>query len=101
MEEELAGILFALTGGASEPPELAVTALPDERKGEQLVVLHTALPCGVDEVLAELSKADFPALYMPRPTNFLEVAEIPKLGTGKTDLKGLRTLAAERVGPVP
>ena len=80
-----------------EPAEIAVTALPDEKKGERLVVLHTPLPVGVDDLLAELSGTELPNLFVPKSANFVEVGEIPKLGTGKTDLRGLKELAAARL----
>ena len=72
---------------------LAVTSVPDPRKGEQLVVLHTGLPCTVEELLASASKRGLPNLFLPRATNFVTVDEIPKLGSGKMDLCELRRLA--------
>jgi acyl-[acyl-carrier-protein]-phospholipid O-acyltransferase/long-chain-fatty-acid--[acyl-carrier-protein] ligase len=76
-------------------PELAVTSVPDDRKGERLVVLHTALPYERAELVDALRASELPALFQPRPDQYFEVAAVPKLGTGKTDLKGLADLALD------
>jgi acyl-[acyl-carrier-protein]-phospholipid O-acyltransferase/long-chain-fatty-acid--[acyl-carrier-protein] ligase len=75
---------------------VVVTAVPDEKKGERLIVVHRPLAKTVDQVLAELNSAGLPNLWVPSRDSFLEVADIPHLGTGKVDLKGLKTLALER-----
>ena len=77
-------------------PVLPVTSVPDDRKGERLVVLHTRLGFEPDRVIDRLRDTDLPRLWIPRKDGFVEVDEIPKLGTGKVDLRGLRVLATER-----
>jgi acyl-[acyl-carrier-protein]-phospholipid O-acyltransferase/long-chain-fatty-acid--[acyl-carrier-protein] ligase len=73
----------------------AVTSIPDEKKGERLIVLHT-LPEGIlRECLDRLAKSDLPALWKPRPDQFLQIENLPYLGTGKLDLRRLRELAME------
>src|SRR6202158_2359843 len=72
---------------------LAVTAIPDEKKGERLVVIHTLKEELLRECLEKLSKSDLPALWKPRPDQFLFVEKLPYLGTGKLDLRRLRELA--------
>ncbi|HYA64719.1 MAG TPA: acyl-[ACP]--phospholipid O-acyltransferase [Candidatus Sulfotelmatobacter sp.] len=72
---------------------LAVTAIPDEKKGERLVVIHTLKEDLLKECLEKLSKSDLPALWKPRPDQFLYVEKLPYLGTGKLDLRKLRDLA--------
>lgn len=76
--------------------KVAVTAVPDARKGERLVVLHTALEKTPEEICRELSKQGIPNLWIPSTDSFLEVDEIPVLGTGKLDLKALKNVALER-----
>jgi acyl-[acyl-carrier-protein]-phospholipid O-acyltransferase/long-chain-fatty-acid--[acyl-carrier-protein] ligase len=73
-----------------------ITAIPDEKKGERLIVVHRPFAKPIDQVLAELSAAGLPNLWVPSRDSFLEVAEIPHLGTGKVDLKGLKALALEK-----
>ncbi len=92
VEEELEKIL------ATGELLVAVAGVPDERKGERLVVLHGKLPVAVEELHAKLAASGLPRLWVPRRDDFFEVEEIPVLGTGKVDLKGLRKLAAEKAG---
>jgi acyl-[acyl-carrier-protein]-phospholipid O-acyltransferase/long-chain-fatty-acid--[acyl-carrier-protein] ligase len=72
----------------------AVTAIPDERKGERLIVLHTLPNERLQDCLAQLSKSDLPALWKPRPDQFVHVDSLPYLGTGKLDLRRLKEIAA-------
>jgi acyl-[acyl-carrier-protein]-phospholipid O-acyltransferase/long-chain-fatty-acid--[acyl-carrier-protein] ligase len=72
---------------------IAVTAVPDSDKGERIIVLHKPLAKSVDVVLKELGEADIPNLWLPSADSFIEVPEIPVLGTGKLDLKAVKELA--------
>jgi len=74
---------------------LAVTGLPDEKKGEKLVVLHTLEGGALAEVLKKLGEADLPNLWKPRKDQFFHIEKLPYLGTGKLDLKGIKDLARE------
>ncbi len=80
---------------------LAVTAIPDEKKGERLVVIHTLKEEVLRECLEKLSKSDLPPLWKPRPDQFLFVEKLPYLGTGKLDLRRLRELALAGNAPPP
>jgi acyl-[acyl-carrier-protein]-phospholipid O-acyltransferase/long-chain-fatty-acid--[acyl-carrier-protein] ligase len=80
--------------GASEQT-FAVTAVPDERKGERLIVLHTLPEDKLEACLALLAKSDLPALWKPRPDQFVRVDVLPYLGTGKLDLRRLKEIAVE------
>lgn len=75
-----------------------VTAVPDERKGERLVIVHTAIEQSVDELRSGLNERGLPNLYIPSADSFLEIDEIPVLGTGKLDLKGVKEIALEKLG---
>ncbi|HVM75641.1 MAG TPA: acyl-[ACP]--phospholipid O-acyltransferase [Candidatus Saccharimonadales bacterium] len=72
---------------------LAVTAIPDEKKGEKLVVIHTLKQDKLDEVVEKLARTDLPALWKPRPDQFVFAEKLPYLGTGKLDLRKLREMA--------
>jgi acyl-[acyl-carrier-protein]-phospholipid O-acyltransferase/long-chain-fatty-acid--[acyl-carrier-protein] ligase len=76
----------------------AVTGIPDERKGEQLVVLHTLDETQIPGIVAKLTTTGLPNLYIPSRTNFIKVDTLPVLGTGKMDLRGLKRIAMERLG---
>ena len=75
------------------PPQIAVTAVSDERKGERLVVIHTALEKTPEELCRALAAAGLPTLWVPSPDSFVEVETIPVLGTGKLDLRALKEVA--------
>jgi acyl-[acyl-carrier-protein]-phospholipid O-acyltransferase/long-chain-fatty-acid--[acyl-carrier-protein] ligase len=72
-----------------------VTAIPDERKGEKLIVLHTLGEEHLKEVLARFAEIDLPALWKPRADQFRHVDALPYLGTGKLDLRRVKELGAE------
>ena len=80
--------------------QVAVTAVPDPRKGERLIVLHRRLlaPTTVDGLLQGLSDLGLPNLWLPSSDSFLEVEEIPLLGTGKMDLKAVNQVAMDNFG---
>jgi acyl-[acyl-carrier-protein]-phospholipid O-acyltransferase/long-chain-fatty-acid--[acyl-carrier-protein] ligase len=79
----------------------AVTALPDEKKGERIVVVTTLSDDKLTPVLEKLTRSDLPALWKPRPNHFFRVDALPVLGTGKIDLRGVKTLAAELAATTP
>lgn len=87
IEEEIQAIL----GTADRA--CVVVGVPDESKGERLVVLHTGLD--VPKVWQELSRRGLPNLWVPREKDFVKVAEIPLAGLGKPDLKRCKQLALE------
>lgn len=75
----------------------AVTGVPDERKGEQLAVLHTLDDARIPDILAQLASNGLPNLFIPPRANFIKVDALPVLGTGKIDLRGLKRIAMERL----
>jgi acyl-[acyl-carrier-protein]-phospholipid O-acyltransferase / long-chain-fatty-acid--[acyl-carrier-protein] ligase len=74
----------------------AVTGIPDEKKGERLVVLHT-LP-DAKPVIEKLTASDLPNLWKPRADQFFQVKALPVLGTGKLDLRKIKELASSAAG---
>ena len=95
VEECLLGIV-ADHSGEDTSPLLAVTAVPDEKKGERLIVLHRKLEKPIPQILNELSQVGLPNLWLPSADGFCEVESIPLLGTGKFDLKAIKQMALER-----
>jgi acyl-[acyl-carrier-protein]-phospholipid O-acyltransferase/long-chain-fatty-acid--[acyl-carrier-protein] ligase len=73
----------------------AVTAVPDEKKGERIAVIYTLPEEKLAPVLERFAQCDLPALWKPKANQFIHVDAIPLLGTGKTDLRAIRALAAE------
>ncbi|HSV43918.1 MAG TPA: AMP-binding protein [Candidatus Bathyarchaeia archaeon] len=76
----------------AQAQQCLVTAVPDDRKGEQLVVLYVG-QMDVPFVTRSLRDAGFPNLWIPSAQAFLQIDEIPVLGTGKVNLLEARRLA--------
>ncbi len=72
-----------------------VGSVPDEKKGERLVVLHKLGEAKWTEFRAKLPQLDLPNLWKPRADQFYHVEALPMLGTGKLDLRKIRELAAQ------
>jgi acyl-[acyl-carrier-protein]-phospholipid O-acyltransferase/long-chain-fatty-acid--[acyl-carrier-protein] ligase len=70
----------------------AVTAIPDEAKGEALVLLTTR-EINSTELRKKLSDAGLPNLWIPKVVKRVEA--LPVLGTGKLDLQRCKELAVE------
>jgi acyl-[acyl-carrier-protein]-phospholipid O-acyltransferase/long-chain-fatty-acid--[acyl-carrier-protein] ligase len=83
--------LHELAGVAEQT--FAVASVPDERKGERLVVLHTLSEEKLAPLLERFAECELPALWKPRPNQFFHVDALPMLGTGKIDLRGVREQA--------
>jgi len=62
----------------------AVTALPDEKKGERIVVVYTLPETKFAPVLEKLAQCDLPALWKPKPNQFFHVDALPVLGVDPT-----------------
>jgi len=77
---------------------LAVTAVPDEKKGERLVVVYTKDATDADTLRRLMTESALPNLWKPGKDSYVGVESLPVLGTGKLDLKGLREIAAAAVG---
>ncbi len=86
--------------GTAEP-KLVVTSVPDEQKGEKLVVLHTELGVSVDDLLKNLRDSTLPKLWLPRKENFFPIDSLPFLGSGKLDLKQVKETAKKLAATQP
>jgi acyl-[acyl-carrier-protein]-phospholipid O-acyltransferase/long-chain-fatty-acid--[acyl-carrier-protein] ligase len=72
-----------------------VAGVPDEKKGERLVVLHKLAPEPLQACLAALAQSDLPNLWKPRSDQFFHIDAFPYLGTGKLDLRKVREIASD------
>lgn len=83
-----------LIGGLQLPsqdaPVLAVTGIPDEQKGEALVVV-ASLPITLDSIRQTLSGLGVSNLWIPKRVEL--VPKIPVLASGKLDLTSLKHIA--------
>jgi acyl-[acyl-carrier-protein]-phospholipid O-acyltransferase/long-chain-fatty-acid--[acyl-carrier-protein] ligase len=75
------------------PDALSVVAVADDRKGEKLCVIHTALNQSEEEVLEVLKNLDIPNLWKPKSKDWIQVETLPLLGSGKLDIRSMKELA--------
>lgn len=94
IEEKLLEVM-SVDGEAVSGEQVAVTSIEDEKKGEALVVLHTAVDQTPEEMVRALRELGLPLIFIPQEANFFEVESIPVLGSGKLDLGSIQKLANE------
>jgi acyl-[acyl-carrier-protein]-phospholipid O-acyltransferase/long-chain-fatty-acid--[acyl-carrier-protein] ligase len=80
--------------GVTEP-SFVVAGVPDEKKGERLVVLHKLPEEKLQSGLDKLAQSDLPNLWKPKADDFHRVESFPMLGTGKLDLRKVKELAVQ------
>ena len=94
------GVESALMAAAGvDERAVAVTSIPDPKRGERLAVVHTPWATTPAEVCRKLIATNIPKLWIPSPDDFIQVDEIPILGTGKLDLRAIRAIALQRHPP--
>jgi len=76
----------------------AVTGIPDEQRGERLVIFYTHPDLAPAELWRKLSESELPRLWLPKRDNVYRLDTMPTLGTGKTDLRALKATAQELAG---
>ena len=79
----------------------AVTAVPDDVKGERLIAFYTKLDLAPEQLWHRLTETDLPRLWIPKRENLVPIDAIPVLGSGKLDLRRLRALALDRATTRP
>ena len=77
---------------------VAVTAVPDAKKGERLIVLYTVKDASVEDMQKALKDENLPNIFIPSADSFFLVDSLPLLGTGKLDLCGIKNKALEVCG---
>lgn len=97
--EEAIEEFLGLDDSDDEGAKVVVTAVPDVRKGERLIVVHRPLAKSPSEIATGLRAAGLPNLWIPAPDSYLPVEQIPVLGSGKLDLKGVAELAKRNFPP--
>ena len=97
IEQELTRIL---DDDLTDEPEVlcAVTAVPDAKKGERLIVLYKSCNKPIPQAIDELKACGIPNLWLPSQESFLELEQIPLLGSGKLDLKAVKEVALKHFG---
>ena len=85
-------MINAILGNAAA----VVTSVPDEQKGEKLVVFYSQNGADADDIWKKLNQTELPKLWIPKRENFFPIETIPVLGSGKVDLKSIKRLALEK-----
>ncbi len=78
-----------------DAPVCIVTSVPDAKRGERLVVLHTPMGMEIGELWERLNAMDLPKLWIPKRNAFREIGEIPVLASGKVALGKVKEMAHE------
>ncbi len=73
----------------------AVTGVPDDDRGERLVLLYVHADMTPLDVWKSLAASRLPKLWVPKREDIHQVEAIPTLGTGKVDLQGVKRMARE------
>ncbi len=71
---------------------ISLTAIPDERRGEKLVLLIEG-EVEIEELKAKIKELGLNPLFVP--SLYFKVETLPKLGSGKADFKGAKKMALE------
>jgi acyl-[acyl-carrier-protein]-phospholipid O-acyltransferase / long-chain-fatty-acid--[acyl-carrier-protein] ligase len=75
---------------------LAVAAVPDEKRGERLIVLYLPeLDDKLPGLLEAIARRGLPNLWVPDVRDCYRVETLPLLGSGKLDLKRLSDIARQ------
>jgi len=74
----------------------AVTALPDEQRGEKLVAFYAQNGVSKEDLWERLNQSELPKLWIPKRENLHPIDALPLLGSGKVDLKKIKAMAQER-----
>ena len=72
--------------------QISISALPDAKKGEKLVLLLEG-EMELETLKEQIKSLEMNPLFMP--SEYYKVEELPKLGTGKADFKGAKKLALD------
>ncbi|HEX3450735.1 MAG TPA: AMP-binding protein [Isosphaeraceae bacterium] len=83
--------IIELTG--VDENHVAVTGVPDPKHGERLCVLYTDMGISPTEVQHRLNAGPMPKVWIPSPSDFVQVEAIPITSTGKVDLRRLKEIA--------
>ena len=77
----------------TEDIKAVVVGKPDETKGERLVVFHLKMSKSPADLIQNMKERGIPSLWIPKSNDFIEIDEIPLLGSGKLDLQKVKELA--------
>jgi acyl-[acyl-carrier-protein]-phospholipid O-acyltransferase/long-chain-fatty-acid--[acyl-carrier-protein] ligase len=88
--ETIEARVYAVLELAQEEKSIAITGIPDESKGEALVLVSTR-EIDMQHLRLKLNEAGLPNLWIPK--KIVQASEIPHLASGKLDLRAIHQLA--------
>ncbi len=94
VEDTVRAVMAAGSINTDYATDLLAVNVPDEKKGEKIVLLYAA-NIEEDDLRRMMLSSDTLALMMP--AEYVQVAAIPKLGSGKTDGVAARNLAMDAI----
>lgn len=74
---------------------VAVTSVPEPKKGEELVVLYVEGVGNPDKLREIIKKSELPNMWKPHQDNYILIKQMPVLGSGKLDIVKLKKIAAD------
>jgi acyl-[acyl-carrier-protein]-phospholipid O-acyltransferase/long-chain-fatty-acid--[acyl-carrier-protein] ligase len=72
---------------------VAVTGVPDDKKGEEIVVLHVEEAGDADRLHEIIRQSELPNIWRPSRKNYIKIDSMPTLGSGKLDIMKLHKIA--------
>ena len=84
----------ALAGRVWADAQHAAVAVPDERKGEQIVLMTTQKDAERHTIVQQAQRDNISELIVPRTV--MPVVSVPVLGTGKTDYITAQSIVEEQ-----
>ena len=75
---------------------VAVTAIADKSKAEQLIVLYTDAAGSEDTLRQIINSSRLPNIFRPKNNKYIKIEKLPFLGSGKLDIMRLRKIAIEK-----
>lgn len=72
---------------------VGIASVPDEKRGEKLVLLYTDAAGTPAELQAILDASTLPNLWKPAKDAYVRIEAIPVTASGKLEVKTLKTLA--------
>ena len=83
--------ILKVTGASEEC--LAVTSIPDQKRGERLIVIYCNLAMDPKEIVHLLNDNEISRLWVPDARDFIPVEALPVLANGKLDRRKIQEIA--------
>lgn len=89
--ETVEDLINKALGGSDDERKIAIVGVPDEAKGEALILLSADPEVDLHDLRTKLTNDGIPALWVPK--KIVDVEAIPILASGKLDIKSCEVMA--------